>query len=93
MIHLSWKPRAFLYKQFLSEEECEHIIKLVGGCRGAPARWFNLQPAPRATRHAPRATRQCRPLGAGTGGPRPNPLPLTLLMTEIRTGPPSHESV
>ncbi|KAJ4813024.1 2-oxoglutarate (2OG) and Fe(II)-dependent oxygenase superfamily protein [Rhynchospora pubera] len=25
---LSWKPRVFLYKKFLSEEECDHLIKL-----------------------------------------------------------------
>ncbi|KMT17166.1 hypothetical protein BVRB_2g040760 [Beta vulgaris subsp. vulgaris] len=25
---LSWHPRAFLYKGFLSEEECDHLIKL-----------------------------------------------------------------
>ncbi|GBG00386.1 prolyl 4-hydroxylase-like [Raphidocelis subcapitata] len=28
MVHLSWKPRAFLYKKFLSDEECEHIKDL-----------------------------------------------------------------
>lgn len=26
---LSWSPRLFLYKKFLSDEECEHLIKLV----------------------------------------------------------------
>ncbi|EFJ44873.1 hypothetical protein VOLCADRAFT_82641 [Volvox carteri f. nagariensis] len=26
VIHLSWSPRAFLLKGFLSDEECEHII-------------------------------------------------------------------
>ncbi|KAJ3674578.1 hypothetical protein LUZ60_005194 [Juncus effusus] len=25
---ISWKPRAFLYKGFLSDEECDHLIKL-----------------------------------------------------------------
>lgn len=25
MIHLSWSPRAFLYKGFLTDEECEHL--------------------------------------------------------------------
>ncbi|GBF92736.1 prolyl 4-hydroxylase-like [Raphidocelis subcapitata] len=25
VVHLSWKPRAFLYKNFLTDEECEHI--------------------------------------------------------------------
>jgi hypothetical protein len=44
MVHLSWKPRAFLYKKFLSDEECEHIKDLVGGaseaarCQCAPQR-------------------------------------------------------
>lgn len=28
VIQLSWKPRAFLHKGFLSEEECEHMIVL-----------------------------------------------------------------
>ncbi|XP_054797205.1 probable prolyl 4-hydroxylase 6 isoform X2 [Prosopis cineraria] len=25
---LSWRPRAFIYKKFLSEEECDHLINL-----------------------------------------------------------------
>ncbi|XP_020091732.1 probable prolyl 4-hydroxylase 7 [Ananas comosus] len=25
---VSWKPRVFLYKRFLSDEECDHLIKL-----------------------------------------------------------------
>ncbi|XP_030444641.2 probable prolyl 4-hydroxylase 7 [Syzygium oleosum] len=25
---LSWNPRAFIYKRFLSDEECDHLIKL-----------------------------------------------------------------
>ncbi|KAH7295498.1 hypothetical protein KP509_27G052100 [Ceratopteris richardii] len=28
IIQLSWKPRAFLYKGFLSDEECEHLKNL-----------------------------------------------------------------
>ncbi|WOL03973.1 hypothetical protein Cni_G12693 [Canna indica] len=28
VIQLSWRPRAFLYKGFLSEEECDHLISL-----------------------------------------------------------------
>ncbi|CAA0383997.1 unnamed protein product [Arabidopsis thaliana] len=28
---LSWTPRAFLYKGFLSDEECDHLIKLAKG--------------------------------------------------------------
>ena len=31
VVHLSWSPRAFLLKGFLSDEECDHLIKLVGG--------------------------------------------------------------
>lgn len=30
-IQLSWRPRAFLYKKFLSEEECDHLINLAKG--------------------------------------------------------------
>jgi hypothetical protein len=26
---LSWTPRVFLYEGFLSDEECDHFIKLV----------------------------------------------------------------
>ncbi|KAL8162647.1 hypothetical protein V2J09_014136 [Rumex salicifolius] len=28
VIQLSWTPRAFLYKGFMSEDECDHLIKL-----------------------------------------------------------------
>lgn len=28
VINVSWKPRAFLYKGFLTEEECDHLISL-----------------------------------------------------------------
>ena len=28
---LSWSPRAFLYKNFLADEECDHLIKLAKG--------------------------------------------------------------
>ena len=37
---LSWKPRAYLYHHFLSDEECDHIIKasgLTGGVGGTGA--------------------------------------------------------
>lgn len=35
---LSWKPRAFLVKGFLSEAEADHIINMVrGGCPAAAA--------------------------------------------------------
>ena len=26
MVHLSWKPRIFLYKKFLSDAECDHLM-------------------------------------------------------------------
>lgn len=29
VVHLSWRPRAFLYKRFLSDAECDHLIALV----------------------------------------------------------------
>nr|GLL28177.1 probable prolyl 4-hydroxylase 12 isoform X1 [Ipomoea trifida]GMC98528.1 probable prolyl 4-hydroxylase 12 isoform X1 [Ipomoea batatas] len=29
VIQLSWRPRAFLYKNFLTEEECDHLMALV----------------------------------------------------------------
>ena len=34
---LSWKPRAYLYHNFLTHEECDHIIKASsrGGAAGA----------------------------------------------------------
>ncbi|CAI5467749.1 unnamed protein product [Closterium sp. Yama58-4] len=28
IVRLSWKPRAWIYKQFLTHEECDHIIEL-----------------------------------------------------------------
>jgi prolyl 4-hydroxylase len=28
VVHLSWAPRAFLFKKFLSDAECEHIASL-----------------------------------------------------------------
>lgn len=30
VVHLSWSPRAFLLKGFLSDEECDHLINTVG---------------------------------------------------------------
>lgn len=33
MVHLSWSPRAWVYKGFLTDEECEHIKAKVGGGR------------------------------------------------------------
>jgi hypothetical protein len=33
---LSWKPRAYLYHNFLTHEECDHIIKAsIRGQQGA----------------------------------------------------------
>ena len=29
VVELSWQPRAFLFKKFLTDEECEHIINKV----------------------------------------------------------------
>ncbi|CAM6087606.1 unnamed protein product [Calypogeia fissa] len=31
VIILSWRPRAFLYEHFLTDEECDHLIKLASG--------------------------------------------------------------
>lgn len=31
IIQLAWKPRAFLYKGFLSDKECEHLKQLASG--------------------------------------------------------------
>ncbi|KAL6649280.1 hypothetical protein ACP70R_013504 [Stipagrostis hirtigluma subsp. patula] len=28
VVHVSWRPRAFLYKGFLSEAECDHLVAL-----------------------------------------------------------------
>eukprot|EP00798_Chlamydomonas_sp_ICE-L_P012778 gene12778-16035_t len=37
VIHLSWNPRAFLLKGFLSEEECDHIIETAKPNLGEPS--------------------------------------------------------
>ncbi|CAK9185042.1 unnamed protein product [Ilex paraguariensis] len=31
VVQLSWRPRVFLYRGFLSDEECDHLISLVHG--------------------------------------------------------------
>ncbi|XP_010241900.1 PREDICTED: probable prolyl 4-hydroxylase 6 [Nelumbo nucifera] len=31
VIQISWRPRVFLYKGFLSDEECEHLVSLARG--------------------------------------------------------------
>lgn len=49
VVRLSWKPRAFLWKKFLSDEECDHLVTLVCGVcgcvyvcavRGGAAGWW-----------------------------------------------------
>lgn len=36
VIELSWEPRAFLFKKFMTDEECDHVIAKVtaGPCTG-----------------------------------------------------------
>ncbi len=29
VVELSWQPRAFLFKKFMTDEECEHVIAKV----------------------------------------------------------------
>ena len=29
VVQVSWKPRAFLLKSFMSEEECDHLVNKV----------------------------------------------------------------
>jgi hypothetical protein len=43
---LSWRPRAFLYRGFLSDEECDHIIALVSraGVVGPDSRGSDAMP-------------------------------------------------
>ena len=31
-MELSWEPRAFLFKKFMADEECDSIIKMVSHC-------------------------------------------------------------
>lgn len=49
IIHLSWSPRAFLLKGFLSDEECEHIIAKV---RGGPSVCVGVRARMHACAHA-----------------------------------------
>ncbi len=30
IVHISWSPRAFLLKNFLTDEECDHLISKAG---------------------------------------------------------------
>lgn len=39
VVHLSWSPRAFLLKGFLTDKECDHLIKLVRVVSGSPRRF------------------------------------------------------
>lgn len=41
--HISWKPRVFLYKKFLSDEECDHLINK--GAAGLAPSEVRHQPA------------------------------------------------
>ena len=34
---ISWAPRAFLFKKFLSDDECDHLINHVSPLRQRPA--------------------------------------------------------
>ena len=31
-MELSWEPRAFLFKKFMTDEECDSVIKMVSYC-------------------------------------------------------------
>jgi hypothetical protein len=31
VVRLSWRPRVFLWKDFLTEAECDHLVTMVGG--------------------------------------------------------------
>ncbi len=42
VIHLSWAPRAFLVKNFLSDEECDHLIQKVRGITLGCNPWLAL---------------------------------------------------
>lgn len=35
-MELSWEPRAFLFKKFMTDEECDSIIKMVSYCSPPP---------------------------------------------------------
>ncbi|KAJ9164195.1 hypothetical protein P3X46_023798 [Hevea brasiliensis] len=38
VVQLSWRPRVFLYKGFLTDEECDHVISLAQGAKEASMR-------------------------------------------------------
>jgi hypothetical protein len=60
---LSWKPRAYLYHNFLTHEECDHIIK--ASSSGGPTGGQQAG----CRKPAPRGRRPNKPLrnGAGAG--------------------------
>lgn len=33
VVELSWEPRAFLFKKFMTDEECDSVIKMVSYCQ------------------------------------------------------------
>lgn len=37
VVQISWRPRVFLYKGFLSDEECDHLISLASNSEDKPA--------------------------------------------------------
>lgn len=39
VVRLSWKPRAYVLKRFLTDAEADHIINLVRGSRSKGAGW------------------------------------------------------
>jgi hypothetical protein len=66
VIRLSWKPRAFLFKKFLSEEECDHLVRMVGR-QGARLAGTEASRGPAGS-----GARDRDPMrrGAGSRGPR-----------------------
>ncbi|KAF7041166.1 hypothetical protein CFC21_050994, partial [Triticum aestivum] len=65
-VHVSWRPRAFLYKGFLSEAECDHLIALERREHpGAPVR---ERPEVRAARRLHPA--HCQGIPFPRGAPR-----------------------
>uniref|UniRef100_A0A0A0KPE4 procollagen-proline 4-dioxygenase n=1 Tax=Cucumis sativus TaxID=3659 RepID=A0A0A0KPE4_CUCSA len=38
VVQVSWRPRVFLYKGFLSDEECDHLISLASNSEDNPSR-------------------------------------------------------
>ncbi|KAA0043468.1 putative prolyl 4-hydroxylase 12 [Cucumis melo var. makuwa] len=38
VVQVSWRPRVFLYKGFLSDDECDHLISLASNSKDNPSR-------------------------------------------------------